>query len=234
MSSNAIDVVGFDADDTLWHNERVFLEAKERFAGLLTPYHEPEWIDERLYATEMRNLHHYGYGIKSFTLSMIETAIELTEGRITGTEIRRIVELAKEMLETPVELLRDVEDTVTRLVGTFRLIIVTKGDLFDQEAKIAKSGLGDCFDHVEVVTSKSPATYSAVTAKVGVPPHRFVMIGDSLRSDVLPVVAVGGHAIHVPYETSWQHEHVSPEEAARYRFLRATSIKDVPQLLQAL
>lgn len=234
MSSNTIDVVGFDADDTLWHNERVFVDAKEQFAGLLTPYHDPEWIDERLYATEMRNLDHYGYGIKSFTLSMIETAIELTEGRITGTEIHRIVELAKEMLQTPVELLKDVEDTVIHLAGAFRLIIVTKGDLFDQEAKIAKSGLGDYFDHVEVVTSKDAAVYSAVTAKVGVLPHRFVMVGDSLRSDVLPVVAVGGHAIHVPYETSWQHEHVSQEEEARYRFLRASSIKDVPRMLQAL
>jgi putative hydrolase of the HAD superfamily len=239
MSSNAIDelaidVVGFDADDTLWHNERVFVEAKERFTGLLTPYHAPGWIDERLYATEMRNLHHYGYGIKSFTLSMIETAIELTEGRITGREIHRIIELAKDMLETPVELLEGVEETVAHLADSFRLIVVTKGDLFDQEAKIAKSGLGEYFDHVEIVTMKNPATYAAVTAKVGVTPDRFAMVGDSLRSDVLPVLAVGGHAIHVPYETSWEHEHVSQDEAAQYRFSRADSIKDVPHLLREL
>lgn len=234
MTDRSIDIVAFDADDTLWHNERVFVEAKERYTELLAPYHPAEWIDERLYATEVRNLHHYGYGIKSFTLSMIETAIELTEGRISGAEIQRIVALSKEMLQTPLQLLEHVEETVARLARSFRLMIVTKGDLFDQEAKIAKSRLGDYFSHVEVVSTKDRSTYQSVMTKHAVPPDRFVMIGDSLRSDVLPVADLGGWAIHIPYETSWQHEHVPDEVAARYRFLRAESIRDVPDLLREL
>lgn len=234
MVGDGIDVVAFDADDTLWHNERVFVEAKERFIALLATYHSPEWIDERLYATEMRNLHQYGYGIKSFTLSMIETAIELTEGRITGVEVHHIIDLAKEMLQTPIELLAHVEETVAQLAPSFRLVLVTKGDLFDQESKIARSGLGDYFHHVEIVSAKDPATYAALTAKLDVVPRRFVMVGDSLRSDVLPVVEIGGHAIHVPYETSWEHERVSGEVTARYHFLQAGTIKDVPRLLREL
>jgi putative hydrolase of the HAD superfamily len=234
MPREEIDVVAFDADDTLWHNERVFVGAKQWFTELLSTYHPPEWIDERLYATEMRNLHHYGYGIKSFTLSMIETAIELTEGRITGAEVHHIIDLAKEMLQTPIELLAHVEETVALLARSFRLVIVTKGDLFDQESKIARSGLGDYFHHVEIVSTKDPATYAALTVKLKVVPRRFVMVGDSLRSDVLPVVEVGGHAIHVPYETAWEHERVPGDVTARYRFLQATTIKDVPLLLRDL
>jgi putative hydrolase of the HAD superfamily len=226
-----IEVVAFDADDTLWHNERVFLRAKERFADLLAPYHSPEWIDARLYETETRNLRHYGYGIKSFTLSMIETAVELTEGRVTGAEIRQIVALAKEMLETPVQLLEHVEETVTRLAGAFRLAIVTKGDLLDQESKIARSGLGEYFEHVEVVSGKDASVYRAVAAKLRVEPARFLMVGDSLRSDVLPAVEAGGHAIHIPYQSTWLHEQVAPELAARFRFLRAASIREVPELM---
>lgn len=234
MASLPFEVVAFDADDTLWHNERVFVEAKERYAELLAPYHTVDWIDERLYATEIRNLDHYGYGIKSFTLSMIETAIELTEGRITGGEIQRIVALSKEMLQTPLQLLEHVEETIARLARSFRLLIVTKGDLFDQESKIAKSGLGDFFSHVEVVSRKDRSTYESVTTKYGIPPESFVMVGDSLRSDVLPVIELGGWAIHIPHETSWQHEHVPDEVVARYRFLRAQSIREVPDLLEVL
>ncbi len=234
MPPDAVQVVAFDADDTLWHTERVFVEAKERFAALLAPYHSPDWIESRLYDTEMRNLQHYGYGIKSFTLSMIETAVQLTEGRIRGQEIQQLLELAKDMLAMPIHLMDGVEETVARLAGSFRLMIVTKGDLFDQESKIARSGLGDYFDHVEVVSSKDRATYEDITTRVGVSPRRFVMVGDSLRSDVLPVIEVGGNAIHVPSDTSWEHEQVPPDVAARYEFLRAESIRDVPRLLGEL
>ena len=223
--------VAFDADDTLWHNERIFLDARERFIELLASYHDAQWIEERLDDTEMRNLHHYGYGIKSFALSMIETAVELTEGRITGAEIRRIVELSKEMVETPVELLEDVENTIAALHGSYRLMIVTKGDLFDQEAKIAKSGLGDYFERVEVVTTKDRATYATVVARHGIEPSEFVMVGNSLRSDILPVVEVGGHAIYVPYETTWAHEEVPERVVSQYRFLRAQTIREVPELI---
>ncbi len=224
--------VAFDADDTLWHNERIFLDARGRFIRLLAPYRDARWIEERLDDTEARNLDHYGYGIKSFTLSMIETAVELTEGGITGAEIRRIVELSKEMVQTPVELLEHVEATVAALAGSYRLMIVTKGDLFDQEAKIAKSGLGDYFERVEVVTVKDRATYATIVARHGIEPGEFVMVGNSLRSDILPVVDLGGHAIHVPYETTWSHEDVPEGVVSQYRFLRAQSIRDVPGLIR--
>jgi putative hydrolase of the HAD superfamily len=224
--------VAFDADDTLWHNERIFLEARQRFIQLLAPYHDARWIEERLDDTELRNLDHYGYGIKSFTLSMIETSVELTEGRITGAEISRIVELAKEMLQTPVELLEHVAATVAALAGSYRLMIVTKGDLFDQEAKVAKSGLGDYFERVEVVPQKDRATYATIVARNGIDPGEFVMIGNSLRSDILPVVDVGAHAIYVPYATTWSHEDVPERVVSQYRFLRAQSMLDVPRLIR--
>ncbi len=229
-----IKIVAFDADDTLWHNETLFNATKEKFTQLLSAYHSPEWIEERLYDTEMRNLRHFGYGIKSFTLSMIETAIDLTEGRIRGSEIQEIVAFAREMVNTPVELLEYVEDTVATLAKRHNLMVVTKGDLFDQETKIARSGLGDHFIHVEIVTEKDRSTYESITAKLGIEPNEFVMIGNSLKSDILPVVDAGGHAVHVPYETEWQHEAVPDHIVQGYQFFRADSIKEVPEIVRQL
>ncbi len=229
-----IKIVAFDADDTLWHNETLFLATKEKFTNLLGAYHSPKWIEDRLYETEMRNLRHFGYGIKSFTLSMIETAIELTEGRIKGSEIREIVAFGREMVNTPVQLLPGVESTITTLANAHNLMVVTKGDLFDQETKIARSGLGDHFVHVEVVTEKDTAIYKSITAKLGIEPHEFVMVGNSLKSDILPVVEVGGHAVHVPYETEWQHEAVPQDVVREYKFLRADTISDVPAIVAKL
>ncbi len=229
-----IKTIAFDADDTLWHNEPLFTDTQQRFRELLAAYHDPEWIADRLYETEMRNLQHYGYGIKSFTLSMIETAIELTEGRIKGSEIQEIVAFAKSMLEAPVNLLEGVEETIRDLSTSYPLVIITKGDLFDQESKIARSGLGDLFSRVEVVTEKSRSTYEAIARKLELEPSEFVMVGDSLKSDVLPVIDLGGHAIHVPYQTVWKHEVVSEEMLRRYEFLRAESVRDVPGLVTQL
>ncbi len=229
-----IEIVAFDADDTLWHNEPLYARTTTRFRELLSSYHSSAWIDERLSETELRNLRHYGYGIKSFSLSMIETAIELTEGRIKGDEIGEILSLAKEMLAAPVQLLQGVTETITELARSFRLVLVTKGDLFDQESKIARSGLGDCFSEIEIVSDKDKTIYAQIALRNRIEPKQLVMVGDSLRSDVIPAMEAGCLAIHVPYETPWQHEVLPDEVLQQYRFLRASSIEEVPRLIKRL
>lgn len=232
--SSMIEVVAFDADDTLWHNVPLFDEATVRFREMLTAYHSPQWVEERLYETETRNLRHYGYGIKSFTLSMVETAIELTEGRITAAEIQEMLDFGKEMLRAPVKLLEHAERTVRQLAQSRVLLIVTKGDLFDQESKLARSGLGDYFAAMEVVCEKDRPTYEAIIEKCGVAAREFVMIGDSLKSDVFPVLEAGASAIHVPYENQWRYELVDEQVRARYRYSCVKSLRDVPTRIEAL
>jgi putative hydrolase of the HAD superfamily len=208
----AVRVIAFDADDTLWHNESLFALSQQSFRELLSPYVADgmEHIDQRLFATEIRNLQRYGYGIKGFTLSMIETAIDLTDGRITGIEIKRLIDLAHGMLAAPVELLEGVAETVATLAERgYTLMVITKGDLFDQESKLARSGLGDHFRHVEIVSEKDERTYRALLTRHGIAPGEFLMVGNSVRSDILPVLAVGGRAVHVPYHITWQHEAVA-------------------------
>jgi putative hydrolase of the HAD superfamily len=204
-----IDVIAFDADDTLWHNEPLYTVTTENFVDLLAGYHDREWITARLYETEVRNLDYFGYGVKSFALSMIETAIELTEGRVTGADIRRIIDYAKQMLRAPVHLLEHVAETVAALAPAHRLMVITKGDLFDQESKLAQSGLADYFTHVEIVSEKNRAAYESILAQHRIDVGRFLMVGNSLRSDILPVVELGGRAVHIPYRTTWAHETVS-------------------------
>src|SRR5262244_3633736 len=182
------DVIAFDADDTLWHNEPIYRGAQRQVLDVLAHYHDREWIERRMYETEIRNLEHYGYGIKGFTLSMIETAIELTEGRISGAEVGRIIQLTREMFRAPVQLLDGVEETITTLSASHDLMLITKGDLFEQEAKIARSGLADHFSKVEIVPVKVRETYQAISAKHNIDPDRFLMIGNSIRSDILPVI----------------------------------------------
>jgi putative hydrolase of the HAD superfamily len=229
-----VKLVAFDADDTLWHNERLFLDVQARFLELVGRHTDSEIIEQRLYETEVSNLGHYGYGVKSFTLSMVETAIDLTDGRITGTEVAEILQLGREMLLAPVDLLDGVRDVVEALGDTHDLMILTKGDLLDQETKIARSGLGDFFTYVEVVSRKDRGTYEDVLASHGVRPPEFVMVGNSLRSDILPVAEMGGHAIFVPYESTWEHENVSERQVAETSFLTADHIRDVPALIEAL
>lgn len=226
-----IDVVAFDADDTLWHNENLFVETRERFTTLLADYHSAEWVEQHLNATEMRNLEVFGYGIKGFTLSMIETAVELTEGRVSGRDIATIMEMGRSMLSAPVKLLDGVREVVEGVAERYRVAIVTKGDLFDQETKLARSGLGSLVHAVEVVSDKTPETYRTVLDRLATRPTRFVMVGNSMRSDIVPVAEIGGYAIHVPYRTSWAHEEVPAEQLADLRFLRAESLEDVPDLL---
>jgi putative hydrolase of the HAD superfamily len=228
------DVIAFDADDTLWHNEHIYRDTQSRIIKILAQYQDAEWIERRMYEIEIRNLEHYGYGFKGFTLSMIETAIELTEGRVSGAEIGQMIEITREMINAPVVLLDGVEDTIARLAADHDLMLITKGDLFEQEAKIIRSGLAGHFSKIEIVRNKTPETYRTVIAKYRVAPGRFLMIGNSLKSDILPVIAVGGRAVYVPYETTWAHEAVPEEELTGKDFLQIPYIRELPALLKQL
>ncbi len=212
----------------------LFADTTDRFREMLSDYHSPEWIDERLYRTETRNLRHYGYGIKSFILSMIETAIELTEGRIRGNEVGEILSFTKRMLQAPVELLEGVEATISQLARSHRLVVVTKGDIFDQESKLARSGLGEYFSSVEIVREKDRSTYEAIAKRYGVPTANLLMVGDSLKSDVIPVLEAGGHAIHIPYGTPWQYELVGEDVSGQYEFPTAESMVLVPDIIEGI
>ena len=225
-----IDTIAFDGDDTLWHNESLFSMTQERFRALLSHAADPADIDRRLLKAERENLRVYGYGIKGFVLSMIETAVDLTEGRIAGRDIQSLIDFGKAMLDHPVDLLDGVADVVEGLSGRYRLLLVTKGDLFDQESKIARSGLAERFSTIEIVSEKDPDTYRRLLDRHGVDPARFVMVGNSVRSDILPVLAVGGHAVHVPYHITWAHEEAEPP-TENYR--RIDTLRDLPPLLTA-
>ncbi len=200
------DIIAFDADDTLWENEINYRRTEQIFKDLLTPYHAPAWIEERLFQTEMRNMQHFGYGIKPFGLSMIETAIELTEGRVTGAEIQVILDAVKRMLTAPIELLPHVAEVIPALAAQAPLMLITKGDLLDQESKVRRSGLAGHFRHVEIVSDKTEQHYADLLARHAIAPERFLMVGNSLRSDILPVLALGGTAVYIPHPLTWAHE----------------------------
>jgi putative hydrolase of the HAD superfamily len=210
--SAALEVIALDADDTLWHNETLYSRAQERLADLLAPFLEGDQVAGELFQTEMGNLPYFGYGIKSFALSMIETAIRVSGGRVGGPEIQQIVTLAKDMQQAPVRLLEHVEEVIPRLAASHPLMLITKGDLFDQQTKLARSGLASYFEKVEIVTEKTQQVYQALLRAHGVKAQRFLMVGNSLRSDILPVVRLGAHAVHIPYHLTWAHE-VVPVEA---------------------
>lgn len=229
-----IELVALDADDTLWHNEPLYTSTREQFRSLLTRYEPDGVLDDRLYEVELRNLEHFGYGVKGFVLSMIETAVELTEGRIESADVRTIIDWGRQMLRSPVELLEGVQDVVERLAQEYPLILLTKGDLLHQESKLARSGLGPFFKGLEVVSEKDAHVYRKVMTRYAVPGDRFVMVGNSLRSDVLPVLQAGGHAVFVPYEISWVHERVAPEALADAQYHQIAHIRELPELLQAL
>ncbi|MEZ5278767.1 MAG: HAD family hydrolase [Opitutaceae bacterium] len=228
-----IDSIGFDADDTLWHNEVIFEETHDRYCELLSRYHDARTVETTLHRTEMRNLELFGYGIKGFALSSIETAIRLTDGKISAEEIRSILDLAKAMMRHPVELLPDAATTVRRLAQDHHLILITKGDLRDQQRKIAKSGLAGYFTHTEVVAEKDRETYARILERARVRPERFVMVGNSIKSDILPVLDLGGIGVHIPYQTTWVHERAeSPEN--HDRFFELASMTGLPELVSRL
>lgn len=228
------EIVAFDADDTLWANERLYVEAQAQFKQLLALYHSPEWIDARLYETEMRNLAHFGYGIKAFALSMIETAIELTEGRIAARDVQAIIDLARGMLAAEVELLDFVAETIPQIAASHPLMLITKGDLRDQEGKIARSGLAPYFRHIEIVSDKHRENYAAILAHYEVDPARFMMIGNSLRSDILPVLELGATAVYVPAELTWAHEAAEPPPASQPGYHQIAHLGQLPGLLAQL
>ncbi|MDR6771444.1 HAD family hydrolase [Azospirillum sp. BE72] len=222
------DTIGFDGDDTLWHNESLFSMTQDRFRTLLAHAADPTDLDRRLLEAERANLRVYGYGIKGFVLSMLETAIAVTDGKVAARDLQSLIDFGKAMLDHPVELLPGVAEVVEALASRYRLVLITKGDLFDQESKIARSGLSELFHAVEIVSEKDPATYRRVMDRHGIDPARFLMVGNSVRSDILPVLATGAHAVHIPYAITWAHEEAEvPDE--HYR--RLESMRDLPALL---
>ena len=218
MTSRTLTTIGFDADDTLWQNEQFYRLTETHFTKLLADFADGASISERLLAAEKRNLQHYGFGIKGFTLSMIETAIEITEGKVPASVIAQILDTGRDLLSHPVETMPHARETLAALADTYLLVMITKGDLFDQERKLAQSGLGDFFHAVEIVSDKTAVTYRRIFSKIGGGPERAMMVGNSLKSDIVPAIAAGSYGVFVPHELTWVLEHVEePSEAPRFR-----------------
>jgi putative hydrolase of the HAD superfamily len=222
-----ISTVALDADDTLWHNESIFHLTQDNYVNLLKDYGEPDHMRARLLEVEIRNLKLYGYGVKSFTLSMIETAIDLTRGAVPAKTIMEILNLGRAMLEHPVEPLPGVAETLEAMKDGYKLVMVTKGDLMNQEQKLARSGLGDYFDAIEIVSEKDASTYRRIVARQGIRAEETVMIGNSMKSDVLPALEAGLWGIHIPYHITWAHEHAEPPSDSP-RFAKLESITALP------
>lgn len=228
-----IEVIAFDADDTLWHSESLYVMTQERYKQILAPYEINGDIDARLYETEMRNLQTFGYGAKGFTLSMIETAIELTYGRIRGRDIKHIIDAVREMMAKDIQLLDHVAETIPLLAEERTLMMITKGDLLEQESKIARSGLAEQFRFIEIVSEKSEDAYRKVLQRNGVGLDSFLMVGNSMRSDILPILALGAPAVHIPYEVTWVHEQVANDPEID-GFYRLQHVGQLPPLLERL
>jgi putative hydrolase of the HAD superfamily len=229
----SLTTIGFDADDTLWQNEHFYRMTEKRFAGFLAEHAEADHLMTRLLEAEKRNLQHYGFGIKGFTLSMIETAIEVTEGRVPASVIKEILEAGREMLSHPVETLPHVRETLEQVADDYRLILITKGDLFDQERKLAQSGLGDLFDAVEIVSDKTVSTYERIFARHGDGPARSMMVGNSLKSDVVPAIKAGSWGVYVPHGMTWVLEHADPP-VDEPRFKQLTHLGELIGLIQQI
>ncbi|WP_194767436.1 HAD family hydrolase [Tamlana sp. I1] len=227
-----IKVIGFDADDTLWVNETYFREAELEFSKLLSKYETPNKIDQELFKMEIGNLPLYGYGVKAFALSMVECALELSNKNVSPKTIEAILNIAKDMLNKPVELLDGVEDVLKALSTKYRLILATKGDLLDQERKLEKSGLTPYFHHIEVLSDKKESNYTKLLKHLDVKPSEFLMIGNSLKSDVLPLVNINAKAIHVPFHTTWAHEEVDEKETNGKSYKTIGSLIEILNILK--
>lgn len=229
---NQITVIAFDADDTLWVNEPYFRETEEQFAGLLEDFLPHHSIVAELYKTEIANLPLYGYGIKGFMLSMIETVLRITGGNANPEIISRAIQLGQEMLNKPIELLDGVEDVLKSLHGKYKLVVATKGDLLDQQRKLTKSGLDHYFHHIEIMSDKQEQDYKKLLKHLDCPVDQFLMLGNSLKSDILPVLAIGGHAVHIPYHTTWVHEHID-HTIEHENFYQMESLSEIlPKLIE--
>ncbi len=226
-----IRVIAFDADDTLWVNEPMFRGVVAEFTTLLEKYADSKTIQERLVAVERENIGVFGYGVKGFLLSLIETAAQVSQERLSGADIQKVISLGKEMLASPVELLDGVEAVLEHLCRSYSLMIITKGDLLDQESKIARSNLAPYFDKIEILSEKNETAYDRVLSTHGVGPREFMMVGNSLRSDVLPVVNLGGHAVHVPFATTWEHEQVAVSAMDQSLWLTLSNLGELPPCL---
>jgi putative hydrolase of the HAD superfamily len=229
-----IHVLALDGDDTLWHNESRFHLTQSALRDLLRRHVPDADVDSHLYEVEMRNLGLYGYGVKSFTLSMIETAIELTQGRIPAADLEVILGWGKRMLGEPTELLDGVEAALKEASGRYSLLLITKGDLFDQESKLARSGLGEIFTGVEILSDKNIDSYRSVLRRRGIKPEEFIMVGNSLRSDIAPVVALGARAVHIPYHVTWNHEQLPEEALPSTGWYRLDRIGELGALLESI
>jgi len=229
------DMIAFDADDTLWHNERLYLKSQAGLVDLLAPYGiDKLTIEERLYQTENNNIRVFGYGIKSFTLSMIETAVSLTGGNFSGTDVLSIINLGKTQLNAPVKLLEHVLEAVSHLAAHHPLMLITKGDLLDQETKLARSGLAEYFHDIEVVSDKTPQSYAALFRNHALDPVHVLMVGDSLRSDILPVLELGACAVYIPYPGTWLHEAAAAPSPGTPGFYQLEQLNQLPDLLDQL
>jgi putative hydrolase of the HAD superfamily len=224
-------VIAFDADDTLWVNEPYFRQTEERFYNLLGEYSSEHMLERELLKTEIDNLALYGYGIKGFMLSMIETALRVTNNSISVEVVGKILDLGKQMLDQQIELLDGVEEVLHALKDKYRLVVATKGDLLDQERKLKKSGISHYFHHVEIMSEKDDANYLKLIRHLDIRSDEFMMIGNSLKSDILPVLNVGGHGVHVPYHITWAHEHIE-HEVDNERFKSVVGIRDIPEILK--
>jgi len=229
----SLSTIAFDADDTLWSNEHIFHLTEERFRDLLSSHVDISSLSDHLLETERRNLGYYGYGIKGFTLSMIETAIEVTGGQIPASDLQEIIRAGRDMQDHPTEPFPHVMDVLKSLQGNYRLLVITKGDLFDQERKIAQSGLGDYFDGVEIVSEKTAETYKTIFTAYGDGPERSMMIGNSLKSDIHPALDAGAYGVHIPHDLTWAMEHAEEPESSD-RFYQLKSIKELPELINTL
>lgn len=229
-----IDIIAFDADDTLWHNEVYYQSAQEELKRILSPWAQPQMIADRLNMIEMRNLPIYGYGIKAFVLSMIEAAYLVSEGQMGGETIEKILAIGRQMLQAEITLFPHVEDTLHNLSRSFRLMVITKGDPLDQIRKIERSGLEGYFSLVEVIHDKTREAYQNILEKYHFNHNGFIMVGNSLRSDVVPVLELGGTAVHIPANTSWDHENIPDFNTSQNGYYRLETIKQLPQLIKDL
>ncbi|MDX1470925.1 MAG: HAD family hydrolase [Flavobacteriaceae bacterium] len=227
-----IKVIGFDADDTLWVNETYFRQAEEEFAKLLAPYETANQIDQELFKKEIENLELYCYGVKGFVLSMVECAIELSNGTVSNHVIESILGIGKDMLDKPVELLDGVEDTLKKVSEEFKIVLVTKGDLLDQERKLKKSGLLKYFHHIEIVSDKKEDNYRRLISSLDIAPEQFLMVGNSLKSDILPLIQIGAKAIHIPFHTTWIHEEVEDRHLQNLKYHTLKNISQIQSLLK--
>lgn len=231
-SQNYFEMIAFDADDTLWHNESVYLMGRERTTAIVGRYGQAAAFEKRLDEVEVGNLGYYGYGVMSFILSAIEAAIDVTEGAIAAGDIRELIALSKEMLTEEVQLFDGVEEALSDLSQTHPLLLITKGDLRHQQAKVRQSGLAPYFHGVEIVSDKKPATYERILKRYGVGAERFLMVGNSLRSDIAPVLEVGGWAVHVPNELTWDHEMAVGPVDGKERFFEVGHLREIPALVE--